>query len=87
MLGTPFQTKLTFLANLLTFLRILLQRKLDYDNIKASTFRLFLGDLGFSLKVLFISLPVTTKICSVHLFQLLGGMCLWLLIHGNDTSW
>ena len=31
MLGTPFQTKLTFLANLLTFLRILLQRKLDYD--------------------------------------------------------
>ena len=32
MLGTPYQTKLTFLANLLTFLRILLQWKLDYDN-------------------------------------------------------
>jgi hypothetical protein len=31
MLGTPYQTKLTFLANLLTFLRILLQWKLDYD--------------------------------------------------------
>ena len=30
MLGTPSQTKLTFLANLLTFLRILLQQKLDY---------------------------------------------------------
>ena len=34
MLGTPYQTKLTFLANLLTILRILLQWKLDYDNIK-----------------------------------------------------
>ena len=33
MLGTPYQTKLTFLANLLTFLRILLQRKLDYDSM------------------------------------------------------
>ena len=32
MLGTPYQTKLTFLANLLTILRILLQWKLDYDN-------------------------------------------------------
>jgi hypothetical protein len=32
MLGTPYQTKLTFLANLLTFLRTLLQWKLDYDN-------------------------------------------------------
>ena len=31
MLGTPYQTKLTFLANLLTILRILLQWKLDYD--------------------------------------------------------
>ena len=31
MLGTPYQTKLPFLANLLTFLRILLQWKLDYD--------------------------------------------------------
>jgi hypothetical protein len=31
MLGTPYQIKLTFLANLLTFLRILLQWKLDYD--------------------------------------------------------
>ena len=31
MLGTPYQTKLTFLVNLLTFLRILLQWKLDYD--------------------------------------------------------
>jgi hypothetical protein len=29
--GHPYQTKLTFLANLLTFLRILLERKLDYD--------------------------------------------------------
>ena len=29
MLGTPYQTKLTFLTNLLTFLRILLQWKLD----------------------------------------------------------
>ena len=32
MLGTPYQTKPTFLANLLTILRILLQWKLDYDN-------------------------------------------------------
>ena len=32
MLGTPYQTKLTFLANLLTILRILLQWKLDYDS-------------------------------------------------------
>ena len=31
MLGTLYQTKLTFLANLLTFLRILLQRMLYYD--------------------------------------------------------
>ena len=31
MLGTPYQTKLTFLANLSTILRILLQWKLDYD--------------------------------------------------------
>ena len=31
MLGTPYQTKLTFLANLLTFLLILLQWKLGYD--------------------------------------------------------
>ena len=31
MLGTPSQTKLTFLTRLLTFLRVLLQRKLDYD--------------------------------------------------------
>ena len=31
MLVTPYQTKLTFLANLLTILRILLQWKLDYD--------------------------------------------------------
>ena len=31
MLGTPYQNKLTFLANLLTFQRILLQRKLDHD--------------------------------------------------------
>ena len=30
MLGTPYQTKLTFLVNLLIFLRILLQWKLDY---------------------------------------------------------
>ena len=37
--GTPYQTKLTFLANLLTILRILLQWKLDYDNIKTSTRR------------------------------------------------
>ena len=36
MLGTPYQTKLTFLANLLTILRILLQWKLDYDNSFAS---------------------------------------------------
>ena len=33
MLGTPYQTKLTFLANLLTILRILLQWKLDYDSL------------------------------------------------------
>ena len=33
MLGTPYQTKLTFLANLLTILRILLQWKLDYDTM------------------------------------------------------
>jgi hypothetical protein len=33
MLGTPYQTKLTFLANLLTILRILLQWKLDYDTL------------------------------------------------------
>ena len=33
MLGTPYQTKLTFLANLLTILRILLQWKLDYDTV------------------------------------------------------
>jgi hypothetical protein len=33
MLGTPYQTKLTLLANLLTFLRILLQRKLDHDTL------------------------------------------------------
>ena len=31
MLGTPCQTKLTFLVSLLTFLQILLQWKLDYD--------------------------------------------------------
>jgi hypothetical protein len=36
MLGTPYQTKLTFLANLLTILRILLQWKLDYDTLSAS---------------------------------------------------
>ena len=36
MLGTPYQTKLTFLANLLTILRILLQWKLDYDSARRS---------------------------------------------------
>ena len=35
MLGTPYQTKLTFLANFLTILRILLQWKLDYDSLAA----------------------------------------------------
>ena len=35
LLGTPYQTKLTFLANLLTILRILLQWKLDYDTATA----------------------------------------------------
>ena len=37
MLGTPYQTKLTFLANLLTFLLILLQWKLGYDMSAASS--------------------------------------------------
>ena len=37
MLGTPYQTKLTLLANLLTILRILLQWKLDYDMLPAPT--------------------------------------------------
>ena len=39
MLGTPYQTKLTFLANLLTILRILLQWKLDYDSRSLSKSR------------------------------------------------